>query len=292
MACDLADLRRPRLAHVGFVRSTEAHADILKIDADGVWATPGVLDVLTYADLSTVSGEPVPANRARTTSGPATRCTTHWPKDRVRYVGEAVVAVVAETQVLRSPTRPHSSRSTTHPTCLLSRTPHQRPRPAPRLCGTAGRTTSPARSTRPSVTQRAAFADADVTLRHRLAVQRQTGASMEGRGAVAEWDDIGELALWTSTQGPHIARDFLSEVSGGAPHRVQSCPQIGVASAASSTSTPRSQPRGHALAAKRPVIWIEGRRESFVATVHAREQIVEVEARDHADGKITGIRAT
>src|SRR5436190_18627630 len=92
----LADLRRPRLAHVGFVRSTEAHADIVAVRCEDAKNAPGVVAVLTSADLARCDGSAVPPQPS--THNLWTRETPYYAlaRDRVRYVGEDVVAVVAE----------------------------------------------------------------------------------------------------------------------------------------------------------------------------------------------------
>ena len=140
----------------------------------------------------------------------------------------------------------------------------------------------------------AAIADADVVVTERFDIGRLFACPLEGRGAVAEWDEgIGELTLWTSTQGPHIARDYLSWMLGLPEHRIRVLvPRIGGGFGGKFHFYPEET--AVTLAAKatgRPVKWVEDRLESFVATVHAREQIVEATMAATADGRITGVKA-
>src|SRR5262245_22845511 len=88
----VANLDLPNVAHVAFVRSPYAHASINGIDTSAALSRPGVLAVMTGQDLKS-HYEPLPM------SGPddAHKAHTHYALciDRVRYVGEAVAAVIA-----------------------------------------------------------------------------------------------------------------------------------------------------------------------------------------------------
>ena len=83
---DLAPL--PHIAEAAVVRSTEAHARILSVDVSAALAVPGVIGVLTGADVQMLS-RPFPSAIGR--------AVEHWAAavDRVRYVGEPVAVVVA-----------------------------------------------------------------------------------------------------------------------------------------------------------------------------------------------------
>ena len=101
------DLAPPDLAHAIFVRSPHAHARIVTVDATPARAAPGVLAVLTGADyradgLGLIAHNPGlsrPPDVVPRVAGVAPIATPHWPipADRVRFVGEPVAMVVAET---------------------------------------------------------------------------------------------------------------------------------------------------------------------------------------------------
>ena len=97
------DISLPGLHYVAFVRSPHAHARIRRIDAAAVLKRPGVVAVVTGADLKPHCG-PVPVDQASTEGGmgEASIGRKHYPLaiDRVRHVGEAVAAVIAATEAL------------------------------------------------------------------------------------------------------------------------------------------------------------------------------------------------
>jgi carbon-monoxide dehydrogenase large subunit len=97
------DISLPGLHYVAFVRSPHAHARIRRIDASAVLKRPGVVAVVTGADLKPHCG-PVPVDQASTEGGEGQAAIgrKHYPLaiDRVRHVGEAVAAVIAATEEL------------------------------------------------------------------------------------------------------------------------------------------------------------------------------------------------
>jgi len=140
----------------------------------------------------------------------------------------------------------------------------------------------------------AAFAQAEVVVSDRIRLQRQFACSLETRGVVAEWDGHrDELTLWTSSQIVHITRDLLAGVLGLPEHRVRVIvPRVGGGFGAKFHFYPEEA--AIALAARatgRPVRSLEDRYESFLATVHAREQLIDVSLAATSDGRILGVKA-
>ncbi len=282
----LADLHRPGTCHVGFVRSTEAHADIVRIRTDEARAMPGVVAVLTADDLG-LDVPPQPSTHAL-----GNRPTPYYAlaRDRVRHVGEAIVAVVAETAAQLADAMglveiDYRSRPTVVDTL------HAAADGSPTLFdGWPDNVAGSFETAMGDVD--AAIAGADTVVRARIRIQRQTGASMEGRGALAEWDRYRrELVLWTSTQSPHIVRDFIAEVTGVPTPRVKvRVPQVGGGFGAKfHFYAEESAVALIAIRLNRPVMWNEGRSESFIATVHAREAVVDAVIAARKDGTVVGI---
>jgi carbon-monoxide dehydrogenase large subunit len=281
-----ADLARVDTCHVGFVRSTEAHADIVAVDTEAARALPGVVGVFLAGDLHHEL-PPQPSTHAL-----GNRPTPYFALavGRVRHVGEAIAAVVATS-------------ATALADALGAVEVTYRGRPA--VVDTIEALESPAAmlfedwpdnvaATFESVMgdPDAAIDQADVVVRARLGVQRQIGASMEGRGVLAEWDPYRrELSVWTSTQSPHIVRDFLAEVTGVPTARVKvRVPQVGGGFGSKfHFYAEESAVALLAIKLRRSVMWTETRSESFVATVHAREMVVDATIAARRDGTITAI---
>ena len=204
----MPDLAGPGTLHVGFVRSTVAHADLVSVDTERARAVVGILTVVTHGDLP----DELPSQPSTHNLG--TRPTPYYAlaRDRVRYVGEAVAAVVGESETavydameqveVRYHERPvivdAVAALTTDSPVMFDGWPDNVAGAFEAEMGDVD----------------AALETADVVITRRLGVQRQTACSMEGRGALAEWDPHREeLTLWTSTQSPHIVRDFVAEVT-------------------------------------------------------------------------------
>ena len=284
----MPDLERPGTLHVGFVRTPVAHADIGSVAVEAARAAPGVVAVLTHSDLP----DGLPPQPSTHELG--TRPTPYYAlaKDRVRYVGEAVAAVVGE------------SATAVRDAMELVEVDYRDRAVVLDVVDALAADANLVYEDWPDNVAGAfeaemgdvegAIASADVVLSRRLRIQRQTACSMEGRGARAEWDrDAEELTLWTSTQSPHIVRDFVSTVTGIATHRIiVRVPSVGGAFGAKFHYYPEES--AVALIARlleRPVMWIEERTESFMATVHARQQTVDATIAARADGTIVAMVA-
>jgi len=285
----VADVVRPGMLHAVFLRSPFPHARIVSVDASAALALEGVHAVLSGADLPGDLG-PQPCNHLYH----GQRETPYFAlaRDRVRYVGEPVAIVVAESQYLAEDARE-----------LLQVEWEELPSVgdveaaladgAPLLYD--GWPDNVAAVYEAEIGDAdAAIAEADVVVRERFAIPRLFACPLEGRGAVAEWDAaVGELTLWTSTQSPHIVRDYLSWILHLPEHRIRVLvPRVGGGFGAKFHFYPEET--AVALAARatgRPVRWVEDRLESFVGTVHARQQVVEATMAATADGRITAVTA-
>ena len=284
----MPDLDRPGTLHVGFVRSPVAHADIASIAVDAARTAPGVVAVLTHGDL------PAGLPPQPSTHELGTRPTPYYAlaKDRVRHVGEAVAAVVGDSVVA---VRDAMEK--------VEVDYHERPVVIDVTDALEADSTLVYDDWLDNVAGtfeaemgdvEGAIESAEVVLTRRLRIQRQTACSLEGRGARAEWDPHrGELILWTSTQSPHIVRDFVSTVTGIATNRIiVRVPSVGGAFGAKFHYYPEES--AVALLARmlgRPIMWIEDRSESFLATVHARQQTIDATIAAQGDGTIVAMVA-
>jgi carbon-monoxide dehydrogenase large subunit len=280
---------RPGLLHAVFLRSPYPHARIGEIDVSGALAIEGVQAVLTGADLPAELG-PQPCNHLFH----GQRETPYFAlaRDRTRYVGEPVAIVVAD-----SPYVAEDAREAIHVEWeelpSVGDAEDGLAEGAPLLYDDWPDNVAATFEAEIGDVD-AAIGEADVVVRERFRIHRLFACPLEGRGALAEWDAaLGELTFWTSTQSPHIVRDFLSWTLGLPEHRIRVLvPRIGGGFGAKFHFYPEETAVALAArAAGRPVRWVEDRLESFVGTVHAREQVVDAVMAATADGRITGVTA-
>ena len=279
----LADLKSEHLLHLALVRSPYAHARLLSVDASEATKLPGVVGVYTSSDLPELFA---PASLPRDAQG-----VLHpmLARERVRYVGEPVVAVLATSEALAQDAAQQIfvdyEPLPAYPEPLEAlRAPAIHPQLESNVA-LSRKTVSG------EVTQ--AFAQAHKVVRGRLVQQRVAPSPMEPRGVLASWDGIREaLTLWSSTQMPHDLRSAVAERLGLAENQVRViAPDVGGAFGAKINVYPEEILVAYlARHLGQSVRWIEGRSESFNATIHGRAQVAELEMAFDAEGKILGLR--
>src|SRR5918999_1277190 len=285
----VGDLHRPGMLHAAFLRSPFAHAAIGSIDAEGALAVPGVHAVLTGADL------PEDLGAQPNTHLFGERETPYYAlaRERVRYAGEPVAVVVAESPYIAEDARDEILVDW-EPLPSVGDAELALEEGAPLVWGDRDWPDNVcATFEKENGDVDRAFQEGGVVVTQRYRIQRPFACSLEGRGVLAEWDQtVDELTLWTSSQIVHIARDLLASVLGLPEHRIRVLvPRIGGGFGAKFHFYPEET--AVALAARatgRPVRWVEDRLESFLATVHAREQRVELSMAAREDGTITAVK--
>lgn len=276
----VGDLHPDRMAYVAFTRSTIAHGTIASIDTSEAESMPGVLKVYTAESLDVPPFELVfPVDKALARPPLA--------DGRVKFVGEAVAAVVAETpgqavdaaETIFADIDPLPSvtdiEETTRPD-------------APLILEALGSNvvTGFYDPTDP-------LEDADVVVKARLHNQRVAAAPMEGQGVLAVPPTDGEpLTVYASSQGVHWVKAMIQGAFGFGDDEIRVItPQVGGAFGAKF-----SLPHEGAVAIKaaieldRPVQWVETRSENFTGMPHGRAQVQWVEMGFAKDGAITGLR--
>jgi carbon-monoxide dehydrogenase large subunit len=282
------DIALHGMLHVAIVRSPEAHARIVSIDAAAAMSHPGVRAVYTGEDMADLLA---PLPMAWAPPGVEVKAPERWPlaRGKVSHVGDAVAMVVGEDKyavvdaaqkvhveyeplpvvvdvedALKDETLVHESLGTnkTHEWSMGGGDVEQ------------------------------AFADADVVIERRIVNHRTAGASIEPRGVIAEYR-AGQLTVWSSTQVPHLVRLFFAvqmgigedkvrviapEVGGGFGSKLQVCAEETLCAWA-------SKQLGH------PVKWIETRSENMAVSHHGRDQVDHVRMAATKDGTITAFHA-
>ena len=286
------DIKLPGLVHAAILRSPHAHANISSIDTSGAEGQPGVIAVYTGADTDGVlAGLPcawlIPDSDLKTPDHPAIA------KDRVRYVGDAVAVVVAESRYQAEDALEHIDVDY-EPLDAVMNPKAAAQDGAPQVHDDVDNNIAFTWPLAGGDTD-AAFAEADVTVSDTINLQRLIANPMEPRSAIAQWvAATGELTLWNTSQNPHIARFLTSVVTGVPEHKVRViAPEVG---GGFGSKIPYYADEAItsfcSMQLGVPVKWTETRSENYQITTQGRDHVEEVEMAATSDGKITGIRTT
>jgi carbon-monoxide dehydrogenase large subunit len=272
------DVALPDAAWLTYVRSSVAHARIAGIDVSEAKTAPGVLAVMTGDDLAELGLAP-----ASSAAFPEGMRRPFVARGVVRFVGEAVVAIVAEDRACGSDAADLVVVDYEPLPVVID--PEAALRDEQVLFPDVG-TNVVQRFTSGS---RADFDRCEVVVEERIVNQRLTAAPIEGRAAAAYWTDDGRLVHYAACQGAHPTRDLLASVYGLEPSQVQVVvPDVGGGFGAKSRTFPDEVALGfYAQVARRPVRWTESRSENMVAMAHGRGQIQHARLGGRRDGRIT-----
>ena len=294
-----ADHRRPGQAYLAVLRSPHAHARIRSIDASRASAAPGVLLAYTGHDYVAAGLGLAPAGKPPLS--PASRYVGELvsppnkllPTDRVRFVGEPVAIVVAETMAAARDAAERIEIAYDPLPSVVDIDAAVLPG-APQLWAEApGNLCCEIEIGDRSACERA-FSRAAQVVSIDLVNSRITGAPMEPRAALGEFDaDIGIFTLTTGTQLPNNNRDTLAEHVFRVPRdkvRVIS-PDMGGGFGTRSQCFPELVfVLWCARALRRPVMWQSDRSECFLTDTHGRDSVWRAALALDAEGRIAGLR--
>ena len=284
------DVKLTGILHMVLVRSPYAHAEIRSINSEESFKIPGVVAVFTGEDLKEELGS-LPCGWVV----PDTKEVPHPPLavGRVRYVGDAVVAVIAED--LQSASDGAAKVIVEYEEIehvigmddALKDGAVQLHDDAPGNIAfeweVAGGDVNNAKSA------------ADVTVQQRFTNQRLIPTAMENRGVVVDYNSgTNQITMWTSTQIPHLIRVLLSLVTGHPEHLIRViAPDVGGAFG-SKLYLYAEEVIVPIIARKlnRPLKWVESRSEGYLATTHGRDHVTDIEICGNKDGTITGLDVT
>lgn len=278
----VADLRLAGTVEVAFVRSPVAHARIGSVRTEEAARAPGVLRVISAADLHDVSPFPDLLPRLRPVR------QRPLAGDRVRYVGAPVVAVVATDRYLAEDAA-ELVELDLEELPVVADMDAALDAAAPRLYDDwPDNIVAGMAPVNPAIEE--LFARSRV-VRVETSMQRHTAMPLETRGVVAH-HDRGRLTVWTSTQVAHQERTILARMLGLPEHRIRVIAgDVGGGFGGKLHLYPEDVVVAWlATRLGRPVRWIEDRREHFLASSHAREQRQEMEAALAEDGTIAAVR--
>ena len=286
------DLTLPRMVHAAMLRSPHAHARVTSIDTSRAADAPGVVAVYTHADTEGAL-QPAPCAWLLPESDLKIAAYHCLAKDAVRYVGDIVAVVVAESRYAAEDALElidvgyEPLPAVTDPEAAAGEG-------APRLHDEiAGNQAFHWKVAGGDVD--AAFAAAEVVVADRIVQQRLIPNAMEPRAALASYvPATGELTVWNTTQNPHIVRFLTSVVMGISEDKIRViAPEVGGGFGSKIAAYPAdfltmfcSRKLG------RPVKWTETRSENYQATTHGRDHVQHVELAAKQDGTLLGLRCT
>ena len=282
------DIKLPGMLHLALVRSPHGHARITEIDLSEAEGMEGVVAVVTGADLEgAVAGLPV-AHTLEELKQPPHRALTI---DKVRYVGDAVVAVVADdpARARDAADRVRIEYETLSAVVDLEQATSES---APLVHEEEGSNVAYEFPFAAGDVD-AALAEAEVVIRQRIWNQRQVPVAIEPRSVVARYDrGLRKLTLWSTTQIPHLLRTQLAVGLGLPEHSVRViAPEVGGGFGSKLNVYAEEFLVAHlARTLDRPVKWTATRTEDFQATTHGRDQLADVEVAADDEGRLLGMR--
>ena len=286
----VADINRPNQLHAAILRSSVAHGLLRGIDTVAALKLDGVQVVLTARDL----GQTVPRLPIRLQPLPELEpfCQPMLADEKVRYVGEPVAVVVAESPAIAEDALDLIEIEIDPLTAITSR---DQAEAAETLLFPEHLSNVSMRWNAVKGDAGTAFETADYTRRETFAVQRHAALFMEPRGFVAEWDASAEkLTVWGAAKVAFANRKILAatlgldldqidmiegDVGGSFGSRGEFYPEDFLVPFASRHIG-------------RPVKWVEDRYEHLMAANHARQIECDVAIAATRDGKILALRGT
>jgi carbon-monoxide dehydrogenase large subunit len=288
------DVEFPGMLHASFLRSQVAHAKVKRIDVSQALKRPGVIAVYTADDYGTfcqpgpllVPPPPIP--------GIVFNLRTHMPlaKDKVRYAGEPLAVVVAESRYIGEDALDDILVELENLPAVVDLEGALENGSASVHDDLGSNVASQLRQSKGDY--RNAAAKADLVLKRRFRYEHGISSPIETRGVVAQWNARGQqLTVWDTTQAPVFVRNGLAAQLGLGERQVRViAPFVG---GGFGPKIMMFYPEELALPwismrLNRPIKWIEDRLEHFVATTHERGQIHDAEIAISGDGRILGVK--
>src|SRR6476619_4853372 len=290
----VADIVVPSMAYMAILRRPSANANIRSIDTSAAKSMPGVLSVIVGADIPY---NPMPmawpaggsAGLQNNVKTPRTLAT-----DSVKWTGEGVAAVVAETEA-QAVDALEAIVVDYEPLPAVVNADKAIEPGAPQLHENAPNNIVFEWSVGDKAGTDAAIDGAEVVVRQRIINQRLIPNPMEVRGDIG-WYNPGteEYTVWMSSQTPHIQRLLLTAFVTGIPEHKVRCISPDVGGAFGTKVFCYADMALCMFASKaiggRPVKWVEGRLENYQSTIHGRDHITYLEFAGKRDGVVTGLR--
>jgi carbon-monoxide dehydrogenase large subunit len=287
------DLVLPGMLHAAFMRSTVPHGRLLSVDASEARELPGVVAVYTGADMAERSTIGTPGGTIGMNQMPGMKVPSFYSlaTDKVRYVGDPIAMVVAESRAIAEdavelivediewldPVMTYAQAFDPSSPIIFEEFDDNVAMTGELMLGDID----------------AAFAKADRVVTASLSVHRHQPVPMECRGSVADWDAANEqLTFYTATQSPHMVRLLMPAQIGVPMEKIRTISED-VGGGFGLKNGVFREDIAITVASKelgRPVKWIEDRAEHLATGGQAREEMADIEAAVTDDGMLLGVR--
>lgn len=290
------DINRPGQLHAVFLRSPHAHARLRGIDKTAAAAAPGVIAVFTGADMAADNVGSLPCGwLIHSRDGKPMVEPPHPPLavERVRYVGDHVAVVVAETRRQAQDAAELIDIDYEPLPAVASITEAMKPN-APQVWEQAPGNLCYDWEIGDRAAVDAAFAKAHHVTRLELVNNRLIPNAIEPRAAIGDYDPAtGEHTLYTTTQNPHVIRLLMGAFVLHIPeHKLRVvAPDVGGGFGSKIFHYAEEAVVTWAAAKlRRPVKWVADRSESFVSDAHGRDHVTTAELALDQEGRFLAMR--
>lgn len=285
----VGDIHRAEMAHAAILRSTHAHARLVKLDTTAALKLPGVIGVLTARDMPGVKTIPMRTGRI---PGLERSQQTPIATTKVRYVGDPVAVVVAEDRYIAEDALELIDVEYEGLPAVTDARESMQPG-APQLHDAVPNNVA-ANFQVDVGDAEGAFAECDLIVEEEFSTQRHAAVPLETRGLVAEFDEgRGMLTLWGPTKMTHTNWRILSELTGlpqSSIHFIE--PEVGGGFGARGEFYPEDFLIPFAaMHFRKCVCWIEDRSENLKAMNQSRQQRHRVKIGLKKDGTIMAMDA-
>jgi carbon-monoxide dehydrogenase large subunit len=290
------DINRPRQSHAYILRSPHAHARIRKIDAAQAKKAPGVIAVFTGADLAADKVGGLPCGwLVHNKDGTPMVEPPHPPVaiDRVRYVGDQVAVVIAETRNQARDAAELIEVDYEVLPAVIAMADAIKPG-APKLWDQAADNTCYDWELGDKAAVESAIKSAKTVAKVDLVNNRLIPNAIEPRAAIGEYDaGSGQHTLYTTSQNPHVIRLLMGAYVLGIPEHKLRVVAPDVGGGFGSKIYHYAEEAIVTWAAKkidRPVKWTADRSESFMSDAHGRDHVTHAELAIDANGRFTALK--
>ena len=282
------DVAMPGLLYAVILRSSVAHGRLISIDASAALKRPGVHAVITAADMP--GSPPIVPMRLQPLPEFKPFEQPVIAHEKVRYVGEPIAVVLADSVAVGEDALDFIEVTIDELPPVADWTVAQQNKSI--LFEKPGTNRSLVFESRKGDAD-AAFAKAPYVRRERLRTGRHYGLTMEPRGVMATWDEAkGKLTVYGAAKVPFFNRRILSAQIGLPVEQIEMIENdVGGGYGARGEFYPEDFLIPFAARhVRRPVKWIEDRRENLMAMNHAREEEAILEVAFERDGTLIAIR--